>query len=42
MLLIKRIEITSKGGYIEIINILIYYINNLAYKLSYRLLYKII
>ena len=41
-LLIERIRVASKGGYIEITNILIYYINNLAYKLLYRFLYKII
>ena len=34
--LIKRIKVASKRGYIKIINILIYYINNLAYKLLYR------
>ena len=36
MLLIRKIRVASKGGYAEIINILIYYINNLLYRLLYR------
>ena len=42
MLLIEKVRNINKRDYIKIINILIYYINNLLYKLLYYFLYKVI